>query len=113
MNGCSCDNDAAAFLYLNNLNLNIMDNFMLRFRNNNTGECFAIESSDNSVFDMVDELTLHGAEVIDLVQFEKYENENEMEQVKVNGMLVIQPKYKVLLPSDEDKKWDEFWANLN
>jgi len=67
----------------------------LKFKNPVTGECFGVEIDELTVFDVVDELTLYGAEVITFLEFEKYEKENEMEFVRMDGMWVIQKKYAV------------------
>ena len=65
---------------------------MIYLKNNNTSELFALDKDYSD--ELIDEISEVGLEVTNVVEFEKYESENEMEEVEMDGLTVIQTKYE-------------------
>ena len=65
---------------------------MIYFRNPLTSELFAPDKDYSD--ELIDEISEVGLEVTNVVEFEKYCEEHEMEEVEMEGTMIIQTKYK-------------------
>ena len=77
---------------------------MAFFKNKNTQECFSIVTTEESDIDeMLDELFLlrDTIQEIDFLEFEKYEEENEMEEYEEGNFRIIRTKYADFVEEEE------------
>ena len=65
---------------------------MLYLHNPLTSELFALDKDYSD--ELIDEISEVGLEVTNVVEFEKYCEEHEMEEVEMEGTMIIQTKYK-------------------
>ena len=83
---------------------------MLYLHNPLTSELFALDKDYSD--ELIDEISEVGLEITNVVEFEKYCEEHEMEEVEMEGMKVVRREYE-RLPGSDEGALDIFYNNLN